>query len=85
MVPFQNFATRDGWLVVACPKQALWLKLCAALGQPELGTDERFDSFAGRDRNRDELLADPRADLPHADDGRVARGARPPPEYPPRR
>ena len=57
MVPFQNFATSDGWLVVACPKQGLWLKLCGALGQPELGTDERFASFTGRDRNRDELLA----------------------------
>ena len=36
MVPFQNFATADGWLVVACPKQALWERLCDALGRPEL-------------------------------------------------
>ena len=56
IVPFQNFATADGWIVVACPKQKFWESLCAALGQPELATDERFADFAARDRNRDELL-----------------------------
>jgi crotonobetainyl-CoA:carnitine CoA-transferase CaiB-like acyl-CoA transferase len=57
MVPFQNFATADGWLVVACPKQNLWQKLCAAIGRPELAGDERFRGFGERNRNRDELLA----------------------------
>jgi len=57
MVPFQNFATEDGWLVVACPKQTLWRKLCAAVGRPDLATDERYATFAGRFANRDELLA----------------------------
>jgi crotonobetainyl-CoA:carnitine CoA-transferase CaiB-like acyl-CoA transferase len=56
IVPFQNFATADGWIVVACPKQKFWESLCAALGQPELATDERFADFAARDRNRDGLL-----------------------------
>src|SRR5581483_11569594 len=31
MIPFQNFETRDGWLVVACPKQRLWERLCEAV------------------------------------------------------
>ena len=56
IVPFQNFATADGWIVVACPKEKFWVALCGALGRPELATDERFADFAARDRNRDELL-----------------------------
>jgi crotonobetainyl-CoA:carnitine CoA-transferase CaiB-like acyl-CoA transferase len=57
IVPFQNFQTADGWIVVACPKQTLWIALCQTLGHPELHEDERFADFAQRDRNRDELIA----------------------------
>ena len=57
IVPFQNFRAKDGWLVVACPKQKFWERLCQAIGRPELADDERFRDFAARDRNRDELLA----------------------------
>ncbi|MFN2629870.1 MAG: CaiB/BaiF CoA transferase family protein [Gaiellaceae bacterium] len=56
MVPFQNFATADGWLVVACPKQSLWQRLCGVIGRSDLATDERYASFADRYQNRDELL-----------------------------
>jgi crotonobetainyl-CoA:carnitine CoA-transferase CaiB-like acyl-CoA transferase len=56
IVPFQNFATADGWIVVACPKQKFWERLCEALGRPDLAAEERFADFAGRDRNRDELV-----------------------------
>jgi len=56
IVPFQNFATADGFIVVACPKEKFWVSLCGALGRPELAADERFADFAARDRNRDELL-----------------------------
>jgi crotonobetainyl-CoA:carnitine CoA-transferase CaiB-like acyl-CoA transferase len=55
MVPFQNFPAADGWMVVACPKQGLWLALCRALERDDLATDPRFADFAARDRNRDEL------------------------------
>jgi crotonobetainyl-CoA:carnitine CoA-transferase CaiB-like acyl-CoA transferase len=55
IVPFQNFPTADGWIVVACPKQKFWESLCTAIGQPELAGDPRFADFAARDRNRDEL------------------------------
>jgi crotonobetainyl-CoA:carnitine CoA-transferase CaiB-like acyl-CoA transferase len=55
LVPFQNFATADGWIVVACPKPKFWERFCAAIGTPELVEDERFADFAARDRNRDEL------------------------------
>jgi crotonobetainyl-CoA:carnitine CoA-transferase CaiB-like acyl-CoA transferase len=55
IVPFQNFPTADGWIVVACPKQKFWESLCTGIGQPELAGDPRFADFAARDRNRDEL------------------------------
>jgi crotonobetainyl-CoA:carnitine CoA-transferase CaiB-like acyl-CoA transferase len=55
IVPFQNFPTSDGWVVVACPKQKFWALLCGAIGQPELASDPRFATLADRDKNRDEL------------------------------
>jgi crotonobetainyl-CoA:carnitine CoA-transferase CaiB-like acyl-CoA transferase len=58
IVPFQNFEAADGWLVVACPKQTLWERLCEAIGRPDLLEDERYRTFAGRDEHRDELLAE---------------------------
>ena len=56
IVPFQNFRTADGWIVIACAKQKFWLRLCDAIGHPELREDPRFSEFADRDRNRDQLL-----------------------------
>lgn len=58
MVPFQNFETADGWMVVACPKQSLWERLCEAIGGQRFLEDERFASFALRNRHREELLAE---------------------------
>ena len=57
IVPFQNFRTADGWIVVACPKQKFWVLLCEAIERPALANDDRFADFAARDRNRDELTA----------------------------
>jgi crotonobetainyl-CoA:carnitine CoA-transferase CaiB-like acyl-CoA transferase len=53
IVPFQNFPTADGWIVVACPKEKFWVLLCRAIGRPELAAE--FPTFADRDRRRDEL------------------------------
>ncbi len=53
IVPFQNFETADGWIVVACPKEKFWQLLCDAIGRPELA--QEFATFADRDRRRDEL------------------------------
>ena len=55
LVPFQNFETADGWIVVAAPKEKFWVRVCEAIGKPELATDPRFADFGARDRNRDEL------------------------------
>jgi crotonobetainyl-CoA:carnitine CoA-transferase CaiB-like acyl-CoA transferase len=53
IVPFQNFETADGWIVVACPKEKFWTLLCEAIGRPDLSGE--FPTFADRDRRRDEL------------------------------
>jgi len=56
MVPFQTFSTADGRIVISCPKENLWRRLCVALERPELAEDERFCDFEARGRNRDELV-----------------------------
>ena len=56
IVPFQNFRTADGWIVVACPKQKFWERLCEAIERPDLADDPRFASFAERNENRDALV-----------------------------
>ncbi len=56
LVPFQAFEASDGWLVVGCAKEKFWQRLTVVLGHPEWAEDERFATFADRDRNRDLLL-----------------------------
>jgi crotonobetainyl-CoA:carnitine CoA-transferase CaiB-like acyl-CoA transferase len=55
LIPFQNFATSDGWIVVACPKETLWRRLCQAIERPDWAQDERFATFADRSANRSTL------------------------------
>jgi len=57
LVPFQNFRTADGWIVVACPKEKFWQRLAAVIGRPEYAADPRFVDFDARRRHRDELGA----------------------------
>jgi crotonobetainyl-CoA:carnitine CoA-transferase CaiB-like acyl-CoA transferase len=56
MVPFQTFPTKDGQIVVACPKESLWRRFCDVVGRSDLASDARFSSFASRARHRDELV-----------------------------
>jgi len=51
IAPFQAFATGDGHLVVAAGNDALFAKLAALLGRPELTEDPRFRSNEERTRN----------------------------------
>jgi crotonobetainyl-CoA:carnitine CoA-transferase CaiB-like acyl-CoA transferase len=57
VVPFQAFPVRDGWIVVACPKEKFWRRLATAIGRPELAEDDRYATFADRRGNSTELLA----------------------------
>ena len=58
LVPFQNFATADGWIVIACAKEKFWQLLVVAIGRPDLAADERFTTFDARRRHAGELLAE---------------------------
>ncbi len=58
MVPFQNIQTADGWIVVACPKESLWRRLCTEIAREDLASDARFGSFGARDLNREALIAE---------------------------
>jgi crotonobetainyl-CoA:carnitine CoA-transferase CaiB-like acyl-CoA transferase len=58
IVPFQTFAAADGWLVIACPKDELWRRLCAALDRNDLAEDPRYMEIGGRSRNRETLVAE---------------------------
>ena len=57
IVPFQNFRTADGWIVVVAAKEKFWQRLAAAVGRPELAVDARFATFDDRRVHAGELLA----------------------------
>jgi crotonobetainyl-CoA:carnitine CoA-transferase CaiB-like acyl-CoA transferase len=56
VVPFQFFATADGHIAIAAPKEKFYTNLVRAMGLPELAEDERFASFTARGTHRDEVL-----------------------------
>ena len=56
IVPFQAFASADGWLVVACPKEKFWKRLAVVIGRPELADDARFINFTARRQNAAALI-----------------------------
>ncbi|MCP4425242.1 MAG: CoA transferase [Chloroflexi bacterium] len=55
IIPFETFVTADGTIMIAAGNDALWRKLCAALGQPDLAGDSRFATNPLRAQNYDEL------------------------------
>jgi CoA:oxalate CoA-transferase len=57
IAPFQAFATRDGHIVVAAGNDALFAKLCAALGREALAADVRFRTNEARTRHVEALAA----------------------------
>jgi len=57
-VPWQAFAAKDGYVVVATRQENFWRKLCEVLERPSLADDPRFASNARRVKNRAELLPD---------------------------
>jgi formyl-CoA transferase len=56
--PSNIYQCSDGaWIVIAANQDALFARLCTALGQPELATDPRFIDHHSRGRNQDEIDA----------------------------
>lgn len=57
IVPYQDFATRDGYVVVTVGNDAQFRRFCAALGNPEWAGDLRFATNTARLASRDDLIA----------------------------
>lgn len=56
IAPYQAFPTADGWVMIAAGNDALYGRLCQALGVPELATDERFLTNPLRSANHAALI-----------------------------
>jgi crotonobetainyl-CoA:carnitine CoA-transferase CaiB-like acyl-CoA transferase len=55
IVPYETFATADGSIAIAVGSERQWLRLCGALGMPELAADVRFATNGDRVERRTEL------------------------------
>jgi crotonobetainyl-CoA:carnitine CoA-transferase CaiB-like acyl-CoA transferase len=55
-VPWQAFATADGYVVVATRQESFWRKLCAVLDHLDLAADPRFADNASRVKHRNVLV-----------------------------
>lgn len=56
IVPYQDFATADGAIIVAVGNDGQFARFAAAIGRPELADDARFATNAARVANRDTLI-----------------------------
>ncbi|MCS6851959.1 MAG: CoA transferase [Gemmataceae bacterium] len=52
IVPYQLFATADGWLVLAVGNDGQWQRFCQAAGRPDLAADPRFATNPQRVQHR---------------------------------
>lgn len=58
MAPYGIYNGKNGQsVIIAAFTAAMWKRLCAAMGRPELETDERFNSNGARTKNLKELVA----------------------------
>jgi formyl-CoA transferase len=57
IVPYQNFKTADGYLVIGVASETIWKRFCAAIGREALAQDPRFINNSKRVENRAELVA----------------------------
>jgi CoA:oxalate CoA-transferase len=55
IAPFEPYAAADRLVIIAAGNDALFGRLCAALGRPELAGDARFAANTDRVRNADAL------------------------------
>ena len=56
IAPSNIYRSADGsWVVIAANQDTVFRRLCAAMGRPELATDERFADHVSRGRHQDEL------------------------------
>jgi crotonobetainyl-CoA:carnitine CoA-transferase CaiB-like acyl-CoA transferase len=56
LVPYQDFPTSDGYLVIAVGNDAQFARMCAVMGLPHLADDPDLLTNKGRVANRRELI-----------------------------
>lgn len=56
IVPYQDFPTADGYVIVAVGNDSQFASLCKMLGKPEWFRDERFATNPQRVKHRKELI-----------------------------
>jgi len=56
IVPYQLFATADGYLVLNVGNDSQWRAFCTAAGEPALGVDGRFSTNRQRVERRTEVV-----------------------------
>ena len=64
-VPYNTFACRDGWIIVAVITDNFWSNLMELVDLPELDTEENRGQ-PGRWRNQEQINARLRRCVPHA-------------------
>jgi formyl-CoA transferase len=57
IVPYQNFQTADGYLVIGVASEVIWKRFCEAMDRRDLTNDLRFADNSKRVENRRELIA----------------------------
>jgi CoA:oxalate CoA-transferase len=57
ITPFEALATADGAMIVAAGNDGLWLKLCEALGRPDLAASPAYKTNDLRNQNQAALKA----------------------------
>lgn len=55
LTPSQLYRTKDGWIFIMCNKEKFFGVLCELIDRPEWASDPRFENFAARLKNRDQL------------------------------
>jgi crotonobetainyl-CoA:carnitine CoA-transferase CaiB-like acyl-CoA transferase len=56
IVPYQDFPTADGYMILAIGNDGQFTRFCAEAGKPDLATDVRFATNEARVRNRETLI-----------------------------
>jgi len=57
VVPYQVFPAADGFVIIACGNDTQFVKLCNALGVPEIGSDPKYKTNSDRVMNRESLIS----------------------------
>ena len=56
LVPYQSFASSDGYFILGCANQGLWERTCRAIGREDLLEDPRFTTNTDRVAHREECV-----------------------------